>query len=116
MGFILAPIASLGASVGGALGMAGPMTFGSSLAMGVGTIGVAGYLGKTLLSGAKSPSMPSTDLNAQVGPAPTYAQAGATAAEETKELQRRKAAGTTLTSPQGLLSTNQSVGKTLLGS
>ena len=114
----LMAVASLGASVGGALGVAGPMTFGASLMTGAAAIGVGGFLGSKLLSGmTKTPSMPSVpQTTAQGLPAtPTIEQARTNTREDTLDLLRRKNAGTILTTPQGLLDTGQTVGKTLLG-
>ena len=104
-------VASVGATVGGALGVAGPMTFGSSFALGAASIGAAGFLGSSLLSGGQQ-QMPSMSTPA----APTYADANEAGREESLDLLRKKRAGTTLTTPQGLLSTSDTTSKTLLGS
>lgn len=113
----LTAVASLGASVGGSLGMAGPLTYGTSLAIGTGTILAGGALMYGMTQMMKPPSMP--DMGGQQAyqdiQAPTYEQAEDTAREDQLELARRKAALTTLTTPQGLLSTEPVTTKTLLG-
>jgi hypothetical protein len=112
----LVAIASLGASVGGAVGLAGPLTFGTSLAIGAGTLAVGGFAASTLLSGL-SPSLPNVPQTAAQGlpQAPTIEQTREDTREEQLEILRRKRAGTILTSPEGLLSTSDVSGKTLLG-
>lgn len=117
MGFIATAVASLGAKVGGAIGLAGPLTKGTSLLIGAGTIGAGAFAANTLTS-ALTPKIPSAaggDIPA-TPTTPTFEAAQTTAREDTLDLLRRKRAGTILTSPQGLLDLGEPTGKTLLGS
>lgn len=117
MGFVATAVASLGAKVGGAVGLAGPLTKGTSLLIGAGTIAAGGgaAFGATKLLGSLTPKIPGPGDIPAAPAAPTFEGAQATAREDTLDLLRRKRAGTILTSPQGLLSTEQTTQKTLLG-
>ena len=110
-------VASLGASVGGALGMAGPLTYGTSLAIGAGTIVAGGGLlyGATKMMSGMQPKMPEVPSGGQLPETPTIEQAREDSREDTLDLLRKKRAGTTLTTPQGLLSTSDTSKKILLG-
>ena len=112
-------VGSIGASTASAIGMAGPITAGTAGWLGAGTIlaGGAALYGATKIMGSMTPEMPSVpQTTAQGLPAtPTIEQARTNTREDTLDLLRRKNAGTILTTPQGLLDTGQTVGKTLLG-
>jgi len=113
-------IPAIGVAVAGGLGVAGPLTLGAATAFGIGSIGVAGFLGKTLL-GALSPKQQTPQLpalpssSAGAGQAPSIESVRIDEQKKNLELARRKRTGTTLTSPQGLLSTEPTSQKTLLG-
>ena len=114
----LTAIASIGVSIGGAIGLAGPLTFGTSFALGAAGLGVAGFAAKTLLGSLFStPELPQVPQTAAQGlpQAPTIEQTREDTRAEQLEILRRKRAGTTLTSPEGLLSQSDVSGKTLLG-
>jgi len=118
----LLTLASFGAKVAGTLGIAGPVTQGTALALGTATAGAGAFAavkGTQLLTKSLLPDIPITPpqpLAQAVGPTPTIESAREQSREETLELIRRKRAGTILTSPQGsLLDPSSVVGKSLLG-
>ena len=111
----LAPIAAAAVTAAGALGAS------TAVAAGVGgftTLLAAGGLAfagiKTLGALTAKPDTPSAPA-ALPSAAPSFEQVQKDEQKKNLELARRKRAGTTLTSPQGLLSTEESSKKTLLG-
>ncbi len=111
----LAPIGfALGVGTAATGGVAATGVLAASL-VGAGVVGAAGLTLKSLLSGPGTPQQlapvsATTDSAAEI-----QKKADVTAQKNALELARRKRTGTTLTSSQGLLSTEESSKKTLLG-
>jgi hypothetical protein len=108
---VFTSVAALGATVGGALSMAGPLTFGTSLALGAGTL-AAGGGALYGLSKALSPDIPSAPSSSQSqGPSAAQIQSQAEAKAKEDVDKRRKAQArnkTTYTSPVGLTPADKS--------
>jgi len=131
MGFVSSFISGVTAAVkaGGAISALPGAATAAKVGIGVGKFAVAaapiakvaaiGFGAKTLLSGlTQTPQLPNVPQTAAQGlpQAPTIEQAREDTREEQLDILRRKRTGTTLTSPQGLLSLSDVSGKTLLGS
>ena len=97
----------------------GAAVLGTSLTASVGAVGT-GILGGAILGGglfaaqgllgsSSTPDLPALPA------APSFEDAQGTSREQQLEVLRHKRAGTTLTSPEGLLEPTQVTGKTLLG-
>ena len=115
----LAPIGvALGVGTAATATVAATGVVAASLVGGL-ALGAGGLLFKSLLTGPESPGQPaqpaSLTSGADSSAAEIQKQADIAAQKNRLELARRKRTGTTLTSPQGLLSTEQSSQKTLLG-
>lgn len=118
----LAPIAAAGAAVAtgfGASAATAAAVGGFTTLLAGGGLAFAGIKAVgSLLKGPEAPSAPASTAAAATGPssaAEIQKQADITAQKNKLDLARRKRTGTTLTSPQGLLSTEQTSQKTLLG-
>jgi len=113
----LAPIGvALGVGTAAAAGVAATGVIASSIVGGL-ALGAGGLLFKSLLTGPKTPDQPASlsSTGTPSSAAEIQKEADITAQKNALALARRKRTGTTLTSPQGLLSTEESSQKTLLG-
>lgn len=118
----LAPLGAAAAATATAVGASAAVAAGIGGATTLLAAGGLGFLGfKAIKSLTDKPDIPSqpAPLPTIGGQQPTAAefqkQADVKAQKERLELARRKRTGTILTSPQGLLSTSETVGKSLLG-
>jgi len=97
----IAATASLGATVGGALAIAGPIQFGTALALGAGTLA----LGGGALYGASKllPKAPDAQQLPSIPKAPSFEDASKKAKEDTQDKRRAIARNQTIkTDPLGL--------------
>lgn len=95
-------VAGLGATVGGALALSAPLTFGTSFALGAGTLAVGGFAASKLL-GALVPGAPKQPGVPGLPKSPSLANSEALAKEETDKKRQAIARNkTNYTGPLGL--------------
>ena len=113
----LIPIGAAVAAGVGATGLAATVISAATVGgLGFGLAKIGGSLLGGLFGSPATPAAPQAPAAAIPSAAEIQKEADITAQKNALALARRKRTGTTLTSPQGLLSTEESSQKTLLGS